>query len=72
MSTVLVLMLISGVMALSCPEARQPVVRFIDFYIAAQKADAPKLTFWERVVYGVAQAKPDKRIKPLNETACRR
>ena len=64
MSTVLVLLLISGVKALSCPEARQPVVRFIDFYIAAQNSGAPKLSFWGRVVYGLAMAKPDKRIKP--------
>jgi hypothetical protein len=34
----------------------EPVVRFIDFYIAAEKAEAPKISAWERIVYGLAIA----------------
>ena len=57
---VLALGLVSSVNALSHDDVREPVVKFIDFYIASQKADAPDLSLWERVIYGLAIAKaPD-------------
>ena len=46
----------SSVHALTQNEVREPVVRFIDFYIAAQKAEAP-MSLWERILYGLAMAR---------------
>jgi hypothetical protein len=56
MTLALMLILVSSVHAFSKNEVREPVVRFIDFYIAAQQADQP-MGLWERIVYGVAMAK---------------
>jgi hypothetical protein len=53
---VLAVFIVSGVQALGKDTVREPVVRFIDFYLAAQKADAP-ITLWERIAYGVALAR---------------
>jgi hypothetical protein len=59
--TVLALALVSSVDALSCDDMREPVVRFIDFYIAAQRAEAPRMSLWERVIYGLAIAKASEK-----------
>jgi uncharacterized metal-binding protein len=58
---VLMLGVITSARALSHDEVRGPVVKFIDFYIAAQRANAPKMTIWERVIYGLAIARTPKR-----------
>ncbi len=51
--------------ALTHGQIRRPVVRFIDFYIAAQKADVPKMKLWERIIYGLAIARtPDQASNP--------
>ena len=52
----LALLVVSSVHALTKNEVREPVVRFIDFYIAAQKADAP-MSLWERIMYSLAMAR---------------
>jgi hypothetical protein len=55
--TMLTFVLVSSVNALSHEDVRGPVVRFIDFYVAAQQADAPPMSIWERVIYGLAIAR---------------
>jgi hypothetical protein len=52
----------SGVRAFASATVREPMVRFIDFYIAAQKADTP-MSLWERVAYGVALAHAPARAQ---------
>jgi hypothetical protein len=54
-AVMLAVFVVSGVRAFGSAAVRAPMVRFIDFYIAAQKADTP-MSVWERVVYGVALA----------------
>lgn len=44
---------VSSLHALSHGQVREPVVKFIDFYIATQDADAPPMSFLERVAYGL-------------------
>jgi hypothetical protein len=53
--------LVSSLQALSHNDTRQPVVRFIDFYLASEQADAPPMSLWERVIYGLAVAKTPAR-----------
>jgi len=65
---VLALFLLSGVQTLGRDAVREPVVRFIDFYLAAQKADAP-MNLWERIVYGVALARTPSPIRPSVQIA---
>ena len=60
---VLALFIVSGVQTLGRDAVREPVVRFIDFYLAAQKADAP-LNMWERIAYGVALAHTPSPLRP--------
>ena len=59
---VLALFLLSGVQTQGRNAVCEPVVRFIDFYLAAQRADAP-MSLWERVVYGVALARTPSPIR---------
>ncbi len=54
-AVVLAVFVFSGVRAFGSAAVREPVFRFIDFYVAAQNADAP-LSVWERIAYGVALA----------------
>jgi hypothetical protein len=61
MGIVLAFALVSSVQALSHDDMRQPVVRFIDFYLASERADAPPMSLWERVIYGLAVAKTPAR-----------
>lgn len=61
--------LLSTVQALAHDETRGPVVKFIDFYIASQKADVPRMSLWERVIYGLAIAKTPDRVNP--QASCR-
>ncbi len=63
--------LASSVNAWSHEDVRQPVVTFIDFYIAAQKANAPKISLWERVVYGLALARARTPQTPPAVNTCR-
>lgn len=59
--SVLALALVSSVHGLSHKDVPEPVVKFIDFYIATQEADAPPMSLWEKVIYGLAIAQsPDK------------
>lgn len=58
---VLTFAVVSTVQAVSHDEVREPVVKFIDFYVASQQADAPPMTLWERVIYGIAVAKTPQR-----------
>ena len=62
----LVLLLVSSVNALCHNEVREPVVKFIDFYIASQEP-VPELTVWERIAYGLAIAKAPEKSTPVVE-----
>ncbi len=69
-AVLLPLFLITGAKGICLEQTRKPVARFIDFYIAAEQADAPRMSLWERVIYGIAVAKtPERRSAP--ESACR-
>lgn len=59
--SVLALALVSSVNALSHDDVPEPVVKFIDFYIATQDADAPPMSLWEKVIYGLAIAQAPER-----------
>jgi hypothetical protein len=67
-SSVLALILVSSVDAISHDDVPEPVVKFIDFYIAAQDADAPPLSLWEKVIYGLAIAQAPE--KPRTTHTC--
>lgn len=54
-AVMLAVFVVSGVRVFGRATVREPMVRFSDFYIAAQKADTP-MSLWERVVYSVALA----------------
>lgn len=57
----LALLLVSSVKALSHEGTCGRLVKFIDFYIASQQAEAPSMSLWERVIYSIALAKtPEK------------
>ncbi len=60
------LALVSSGRALSHDEVRCPVVKFIDFYIASQSADAPKMSLWERIIFGLAVARAPEAKTPCN------
>ena len=46
---------------------KRPVVRFIDFYIAADQAERP-VTLFERVTFGLAvAAQPDPIATPISD-----
>lgn len=67
--TACALALVSGARAFSCNEVREPMVKFIDFYIASEQADAPPMSTWERVLYGLAIAKSDTPVRTVVPTA---
>lgn len=67
---VLALLLVSSADALSHDDIRQPVVRFIDFYIAAQQPDVPEMGLLQRIVYGLAFAKSAEKPTPPS-SSCR-
>ena len=68
-TTLVALALVSSVKALSREEMREPLVKFIDFYVAAQQPDAPRMSVWERVIYGLAVARTPERSATL-KMAC--
>lgn len=68
MGSVLAFALVSSVHGISHDDVPEPVVKFIDFYIATQDAEAPPLSLWEKVIYGLAIAQaPDK---PAPSSTC--
>jgi len=68
-TTLLALALVSSVKALSREEMCEPLAKFIDFYIATQQPDAPKMSVWERVIYGLAVAKTPEKLATVR-TPC--
>jgi hypothetical protein len=60
-TALLALALVSSLNALSRDDMRQPLVKFIDFYLAAENAEAPAMSTWERIVYAFALAKAPER-----------
>jgi hypothetical protein len=61
----IVLFVLPGVQVLGKDCVREPVFRFINFYLDAQKADA-RMSLWERVVYGVALARSPAHQPPAS------
>lgn len=57
------LMLLTGLRTLACEQTREPVVRFIDIYLAAERAEVPGLGFWDRIVLGLAAARSHRPAK---------
>lgn len=66
---VLALALVTSVRALSREEVRGRMVTFIEFYVAAEQANAPRMSFWERVVYGVGVARSREPITTVTRCA---
>jgi hypothetical protein len=70
-ASVLALALVSSVNAISRDDVCEPVVKFIDFYIATQDAEAPPMSLWEKVVYGLAIAQAPDRPRETASTCNR-
>ncbi|MBS1877564.1 MAG: hypothetical protein JSU00_30410 [Acidobacteria bacterium] len=51
------LTLVTGARALSCEDARAPIVRFIDIYRATEQAESLQMGWWQRIWVSYSAAK---------------